>query len=719
MKFRLPQRDFPTPTADRRPHTIHLHGHSLTDDYFWLRRRESQEVLDHLTAENAFTESMMASAEALQQEIYGEMRARMPEDDCSVPVRLDDFLYYHRTEKDKQYSIYCRRKDSEDAEEEILLDLNQIAGEGGFLRLGVYRVSPDHRYLAYSLDRDGSEQYVLRIKDLDSGSDLPEQFVNTAHSAEWVGDGETLIYTTRNAAHRPYRAFSHRLGEDPDQDLLLFEEGDERFFLSVEKTRSRRFIILRLGTHTMTELHVLDTQRLEAGFTLLAARRPNVEFSADHHGDRFLMLTNLGAADFRLMEVPLGDLRESAWREVLAERPKLVLEDLACFSRFLVLEVRRNGLRGLEIYTLDGSSERCRLQAQEPTLVSFDQPAYTVRLAGNVNFESPWLRFVFSSFVTPRSVFDYHMESGERKLLKREEVVAFNSEDFVSERLFATAQDGESVPISVVRKKDVALDGNAPLLLYGYGSYGTCIEPRFSSARLSLLDRGVIYAIAHIRGGGAFGRGWYEAGKLEHKAATFSDFEAAAELLIRDRHTCPRKLMIRGASAGGLLIGAVINRRPELFHAALAEVPFVDVLNTMLDPTIPLTVIEFDEWGNPGEDEEAFRVISSYSPYDNLKPTAYPHLLVTAGLHDPRVQYWEPAKWVAKLRSTKRDENVLLLKTDMVSGHGGASGRFDALEQEAFKYAFLLRALETDRVDVPRSASMEQGRLEGSGVSKL
>ena len=693
---------------------MELHGRQLTDDYFWLRERQSHEVLDYLRAENAYTEALMAPAEPLQTEIYGEMRARMQEVDCSVPVRIDDYLYYHRTEKDQQYTIYCRRQDAPDAKEEVLLDLNQLTGAGEFLRLGVYRVSPDHRYLAYSLDHEGSEQYVLRIKDLDSGSDLAEQFENTAHSAEWVGDGATLIYCTRDSAHRPYRAYSHRLGEVPSRDSLLFEEPDERFFLSIEKTRSRRFIVMSLGTHTTTELHVLDTQDVKAGFRLLAARRPNVEFSVDHHGDRLLMRTNLDAADFRLLEVPIDDFQEPSWREVLPERPTVVLEDLACFSRFLVLEVRRAGLLGLEIYSLGDACPP--LQVQEPTPVDFDEPTFTVRLAGNVNFETPWLRFVFSSFVTPHSVFEYHMEKGSRKLLKQDEVPNFDTEDFVSERLWATAPDGESIPISLVRKKDVQLDGRAPLLLYGYGSYGTSIEPRFSSARLSLLDRGIIYAIAHIRGGGAFGRGWYEAGKLGKKVATFSDFEAAAELLIQERYTCPRKLLIRGASAGGLLIGAVLNRRPDLFHAALAEVPFVDVLNTMLDPTIPLTVIEFDEWGNPGEDRDAFQLIGSYSPYDNLRPAAYPHLLVTAGLHDPRVQYWEPAKWVAKLRATKEDGNVLLLKTDMVSGHGGASGRFDALEQEAFKYAFLIRALETERVD-GRNLSSEGLEKSEAGVA--
>ena len=708
----------PTPSASRRLVTRRIHSQNLTDAYAWLRNKESVEVIDHLKAENRHVDARMRDTEALQKVLFDEIKGRMDEVDRSVPIQVGPFLYYYRHREGFQYSVYCRCPstvlaglegeasdyfpDAPDGEQ-ILLDLNEHAADGGYLGLGVFKVSPDHRLLAYSLDRDGSESYEIFFKDLETGEAAAKSLPGTAGSAEWLNDSRTLIYTTRDAAHRPYRAFSHRLGSAPADDRLLFEETDERYFLSLYKTRSRRFVVLNLGTHTTTEVHVLDADEAdELAFSLVAPRRDDIEWTLDHRGDWFYLVTNRDAADYRVLTVPVasptvegadGELKAD---ELLAERPGTVIEELACFADHLVLNVRRDGLKGLEIRRFSADAPP-RLGAAVP--VPFDEVVYTVSLLGNAELETGTLRFSYASFLTPPSVFDLDMESHERLLRKQDRVDGFDPSRYVCERLTVTAADGAEIPVSMIRPKEAPSDGTAPLLLYGYGSYGTTIEPRFSLSRPSLLDRGIGFAIAHVRGGGARGRSWYEAGKLAHKERTFSDFETVAEALIERGYTCKRRLMMRGGSAGGMLVGAVLNRRPDLFHAAVAEVPFVDVLSTMLDPTLPLTVIEYGEWGNPTEDPEAFDTIRAYSPYDNVGARAYPHLLVTAGLHDPRVQYWEPAKWVAKLRELKTDANLLLLRTDMGSGHGGASGRYDALEQEAFKCAFLLKALASERAD--------------------
>ena len=692
-----------------------MHGHTLTDPYGWLRERDAAEVLDHLKAENLHTEQCMKGTEALQEELFQEIKQRLDEEDRSFPVRLGPYLHYYKHRPGEQYAVYCRCPATvldalDDAApdafpeepdgEEILLDLNQEAEPGGFLSLGIFRVSPDHNLLAYSLDRDGSESYEIFFKDLKTGERLAETIPGTAGSAEWLNDSRTLIYSTRDASHRPYRALSHRLGEPVSADRLLFEEPDERFYLSLDKTRSFRFVILDLGTHTTSELHLLDADRFEdpaLGFAMLAPRRDGIEWEVDHRGGHLFLGTNLDAADFRLLTVSVADAHVDKAQELLPERPGTVLEHVACFSDHLVLNVRRDGLRGLEIYPFTPSDGSALPGLGDAAAVEFDEPVYTVSLTGNAELETQVLRFSYASFLTPPSVFDLDMETGERKLRKQDRVEGFDPTRYACERFTVSAPDGAEIPVSLVRPKGSPMDGSAPLLLYGYGSYGSCIEPRFSLARPSLLDRGISFVIAHVRGGGARGRAWYEAGKLAHKTRTFEDFEAVAEALIERSYTNPSKLLIRGGSAGGMLVGAVLNRRPDLFHAALAEVPFVDVLNTMLDPTLPLTVIEYGEWGNPTDDADAFGQIRSYSPYDNVEAGAYPHLLVTAGLNDPRVQYWEPAKWVAKLRALKTDDNLLMLKTDMGSGHGGASGRYDALRQEAFKCAFFVRALATER----------------------
>lgn len=706
------------PVARRLDQPVRLHGVELNDPYAWLRNRDDPEVLSYLEAENAWVAARMAPTTELQDRLYREIVARIPENDETVPVVLGDYEYFSRFQEGLQYSIRCRRplsaaggtaETGSEKAEEVLLDLNELAGEGGYLDVGVYRISPDHRLLAYSVDTNGSERYTLRVKNLGTG-ELSEEIEGTARGAGWSADGRWLFYTTRDESQRPYRVFRHRLGTPASEDVLVYEERDSAFFLSLYETRSRRFLVLHLGTHTTAELRVLDTRRPEEPFRLVARRRPGIEMELSHlegpegQEGSFFLCTNLGADYFRVLEVPESALEQGScgasaapddrdarelWGERVAERPGVVLEGVDAFRDHLLLWIRRQGQRRLEVVEL-ASGERHE--------VAFDEPVHSVTPTDNLEYHTTTLRFSYSSFVTPRSIYDYDMASRERVLRKRTDVgEAYDAERYEILRLEASSADGTAVPISLVRPRSLPRDGAHPLLLYGYGSYGTCIEPRFSPARPSLLDRGVSYAIAHVRGGGELGRPWYEAGKLGDKERTFDDFIAAAEHLVAEGYTSPRGLVARGGSAGGLLVGAVINRRPDLFHAALAEVPFVDVLNTMLDATIPLTVIEYGEWGNPADDAEAFGTILDYSPYENVGSDPYPHLLVTAGLHDPRVQYWEPAKWVARMRRRTPGEQMLFLRTDLGSGHGGASGRYDSLREEAFKLAFVLHALDTER----------------------
>jgi oligopeptidase B len=674
------------PSAERRSESRLVAGRELVDPFFWLRQRENPEVRAYLEAENAWTEQAMAETAALQDQIYSEMVGRLQEDDATVPVAIDDWLYYERTRKGDQFSIYCRRRGPE-GEEQVLLDPN-LLGQA-FVTVGAFEVSRDHRLLAYSLDLKGDERFGLRIRDLETGLDLADAASDTAPLAAWSNDGRYLFYVALDATSRPYRVLRHHLGTPAEADVVIFEEPDERFFVAVSHCRSRRFLRITLDSHTTSEIHVLDADRPEEAPRLLVGRRSGIELKVDHHGDSFYLLTNDGALNFRLLRAPT-DEAEPQWEEVVGHEESVELIGLDLFQEFLVLSHRTLGLRGLRI---------CHLPTGAWHEVAFDEAVYTVKVDDNEDFASRSLRFLYSSPLTPPSVYDYDMATRERLLRKRTAVLGeFHPELYVTERLAAPTADGALVPMSLVYRRDLARDGANPTLLYGYGAYGASTEPRFSSARWSLLERGFVFAIAHIRGGGELGRGWYHAGKLEHKTRTFSDFEAAAEQLIARGFTSPRHLTIRGGSAGGMLIGAVLNRRPELFHAAIAEVPFVDVVNTMLDPSLPLTVIEYEEWGDPSAEGVLQRLLD-YSPYDTVRPQAYPHLLVTGGLNDPRVMYWEPAKWVAKLRATRQDENLLLLRIDLGAGHGGAAGRYDALREEAFKYAFLLLALATPRRD--------------------
>lgn len=674
------------PVARREPTVTHWHGFELEDDYGWLVHREADEVLDHLRAENRYTEEMMAEAEPLRDELYQEMLGRVREQDSSAPVKIDDWSYFHRTEKDRQYRIYCRRPLGQETGEEILLDVNELGRDREYIRLGALAVSPDHRLLAYSTDEDGSERFVLRILDLETREHLEEVIPNTASRVVWSNDSRILYYTTLDESRRPFRSLRHVLGTDPEADEEVFQEPDGRFFLSLFKTRSRRFLGILLRSHTTTEIHLCDTEADAEAWSCVVPRRQDVQVYTEHGGDYLYFLTDEDAPNSRLFRAPVKSPGREHWEELVPHRDDVHLEGVHLFARHLVLSLRIEGRLNLQVQSLE-SGDWHDLEHEEEV--------FTVHFDSNPEYESSRLRFTYSSLLQPNTVVEHDMDTRERTVLKEEWVGGgFRSEHYASERLWVEARDGARIPVSLVarRPEEGADPGPRPLLLYGYGAYGATIDPTFSHTRLSLLDRGVGFAIAHVRGGSAMGRAWYESGKLAHKPRTFTDFIDVADALVARGYTTPQQLAIRGGSAGGLLIGAVLNLRPELFRAALAEVPFVDVLNTMLDPDLPLTVIEYEEWGNPRE-TGWFERIRAYSPYDNVRPAAYPHLLVTAGLHDPRVQYWEPAKWVAKLRRLSTGDRLLLLKTAMGSGHSGASGRYDALREEAFKQAFLLRCL--------------------------
>jgi oligopeptidase B len=689
------------PVARRIPHVGSIHGHTWTDDYFWLRNREDPEVLAYLEAENRYTEAVMAPTEELRQRLFTEMRGRIKESDLSVPERLDGWLYYSRTETGAQYPIYCRCRCAADGKtegrEQILLDLNPLAAGHDYFRLGAFEVSPDHRLLAWSADTSGAESFTLYVKDLETGALLGETIPNLSPSVAWANDSRTLFYVVLDDARRPCRLFRHRLGEQPSSDVLVHDEADESFFVDVGRTRSNAYLLLELASHSTSEVHYLSADRPEEPFRVIDPRRPGIEYSVSHHGDRFFITTNDGGTNFRLVSAPVRDPSREQWTEVLPHRPEVKLDSTDAFAHHLVAYEREGGLRQIRVLGLDGRTEGFRpsvLPSVVSHLIPFPEPVYTVRAHDNPEFDTTLLRFTYTSMVTPASVVDYDMAARTWTVRKQTEVLGgYDPARYRCERLFATAPDGTRIPISLVYQLPLERPGGPrPLLLNGYGAYGVSFDPAFSSSNLSLLDRGMIVAIAHVRGGEELGRAWYEGGKLLDKPNSFADFIAAAEHLIAEGYTAPDRLAIIGGSAGGLLMGAVTNFRPDLFRAVVAEVPFVDVVNTMLDASLPLTVIEYDEWGNPN-DAEAWRCIRSYSPYDNIRPQAYPPMLITAGLNDPRVAYWEPAKFTARLRALKTDGNRLVLRTNMGAGHGGASGRWDFLREVAFKYAFWLDVL--------------------------
>ena len=688
------------PIAKRVPHVHRAHGDERPDDYHWLRDREDPDVTAYLEAENAYADAVMAPLRPLQEKLYAEILSRIQETDLSVPVPYGPYLYYSRSVEGLQYPIHCRRTPEEGSTEQVLIDENVLAEGEDYCALGALEVSPDHRLLAWSLDLEGDEEHVLRIRDLETGEDYPEAIPGTYYGVAWASDNRTVFYTTLDDAQRPWQVWRHRLGTDPSEDVLVHQEDDDRFFCSVERTRSGGFIVLDLRSAVTSETRTLPADEPEGTFTVLEPRRQDVEYAIEHHpgvpggasgfgeikGERFFILTNDGAPNFRLVEDPVADPRPDRWRELIPHSPDVKLEAMAAFARHLVVLERAEAVRRLRVIDLVSGAEHV-----------IDQPEAVCRVGmpeeDNPEFDRSTLRYVYTSLVTPQSIYDYDLDTRERTLLKQEPVLGgYDPEQYVTHRLWATASDGTRVPISLVARKDTPVDGTAPCVLYGYGSYEASSDPRFSSLRLSLLDRGFVWAIGHIRGGGEMGRAWYEAGKLQHKANTFTDFIACAEHLIAEGWTAPDRLAIFGGSAGGLLVGAAINLRPDLFRAAVAEVPFVDVVSTISDPTLPLSVIEWEEWGDPA-DPEYYATIKSYSPYDNVRPVRYPDLFVTAGLNDPRVSYWEPAKWVAKLRATAEPGTKVLLRTEMGAGHGGPSGRYDAWRKDAEIFAFLLDAM--------------------------
>lgn len=675
------------PIAPKIPARVRMHGETRVDEYAWLRRRDDPRVMAYLRAENAYTAQRMRPTAGLQRKLFQEMRRRIKETDLSVPVRIDDFYYYSRTQKGKQYPIYCRKRGSLRAREEVLLDQNRLVRNHKYFHVGFLHVSADHRLLAYGTDTRGDERFTLHVKDLTTGR-LRRERIADVGSAAWAADGRTLFYTRLDAAHRPYKVLRHRIGEPPGRDVLVHHEKDDAFFATLSRSRSRAFIFLGLHAKTTTEVRFLRADRPHAAFRVLQKRRRNLEYEVDHHGDHFYVVHNHRARNFKLARTPVRAPAMRHWRTLVAHRREVLIEGIAAFEKHLVVYERAAGLRRVVVRDLERAAEH---------RIHFPEAVYHVIEGDNPEFHTRTLRLTYASLVTPPCVYDYDMATRRRTLMKRTPVRGYRPERYRSERLFARTRDGARVPISLVYRKGLRRDGGNPMVLTGYGAYGACSDPTFAATRLSLLDRGVVFAIAHVRGGSELGRWWYQAGKLLHKKNTFTDFIVCAETLIRRGYTSPSRLAITGGSAGGLLIGAVVNLRPDLFRAAVAEVPFVDVLNTMSDPSLPLTVLEYDEWGDP-RDPRFYRYIRSYAPYENVRPQAYPAMLVTAGLHDPRVSYWEPAKWVARLRAMKTDSNELLLKTEMSAGHFGASGRYEALERTAFLYAFILTRLKVERV---------------------
>jgi oligopeptidase B len=713
------------PTAAREPVEHVIHGDRRVDHYAWLKNRKDSRVREYLEAENAYTDAMMRSTEGFREKLYQEMLGRIQQTDLSVPYRLRGYLYYTRTEEGKQYPTYCRGKEGlgeaqaviGEREEEVLLDLNEMAKEHTFLGLGMFEVSEDNNLLAYATDTTGYRQYTLEVKDLRTGrlwssareggrvglGQDPPRGAGTFRaervtSAAWASDNRALFYVTEDAVtKRSNRLWRHLAGQDaPDQ--LLYEEKDERFRMDVEKSRSSAYLFLVINSHTASEIRYLRADRPDGVFQLVADREEGHEYYVDHHpgsapdptGGIFFIRTNSGGRTYRLMTAPAVDPARPHWHEVLANRPDVMLSGVEAFRTHLVLLEREDGLPYLRIVDLTREAPSALAASKR---IEFAEPAYHATMGTNPEFDAGSVRYQYESFVTPRSVYDYDVKTGEKTLQKQQPVLGgYDPSKYVSERLHATAKDGTQIPLSVVRRRDTLPDGSAPLLLYGYGSYGFSVPVAFSSNRLSLLDRGVMFAVAHVRGGGELGKPWHDAGRMQNKMHTFTDFIASAESLIARRYTSPKKLAIEGGSAGGLLMGAVTNLRTELFQTVVSHVPFVDVLNTMLDPSMPLTVGEYEEWGNPQVADEYFWM-KQYCPYTNLARKAYPRMLVKTALNDSQVMYWEPAKYVAKLRTLKTDGNVLLLKTNMGAGHGGASGRYDYLREIAFDYAFLLGEL--------------------------
>lgn len=684
------------PKAKKIPYTITTHGDVRIDDYYWMRLSDEQknaseelrdeqtkDVLDYLNAENAFTKSVLAPTDALKEKLFLEMKSRIKETDQSVPVKDNGYWYYTRFEAGQDYPYYCRKKESlESGSEDVLIDGPALAKDKDYWALASYDISDDNKLMCYGTDIVSRRIYTIEFKNLETGEKLKDVLEGTSGGAVWANDNKTVFYTKKDPQTlRDNQIWRHVVGTDQSKDVLVFEEKDEEFSCFVYKTKSKKYLVIGSSQTVSQEYRVLDANNPTGDWRLIQPRERNLEYGIDHYGDFFYIVTNLDAKNFRLMKTDVNKPGKENWQEVIPHRKDVLLEGIAIFENYLVVDERKNGLTQLRIIDWKSNGEH---------YLEFPDPAYAAGVGANPDFKTDVLRFSYTSLTTPNSTFDYNMKTKERKLLKQQEVVGgYDASQYISERLYATANDGTLVPISLVYKKGFERNGKAPLLLYAYGSYGYSIDATFSSSRLSLLDRGFVFAIAHIRGGQEMGREWYEDGKLLKKKNTFTDFINCGEFLVKEKYTSSDKLFAMGGSAGGLLMGAVTNMAPNLWKGIISAVPFVDVVTTMLDESIPLTTFEFDEWGNP-KDKTYYDYMLSYSPYDNIERKDYPHILVTTGYWDSQVQYWEPAKYMAKMREYKTNDNLLLMWCNMDAGHGGKSGRYEYLKEVAMEYAFML-----------------------------
>jgi len=672
------------PKAPKKPKTLEIHGDVRIDPYYWLNERENEEVLRYLEEENAYYEQMTSHTKDFQKQLFLEMKSRIKEDDSSVPYKLNGYFYLTRFETGKEYPIYERKKETLQAVSELLFDCNEMAKGHDFFNLRGVSVSPDNCMAAFGVDTVSRRQYTLQIKNLITGELYEDQIENTTGSAVWASDNCTLFYTKKDPVTlRSDRIFKHRLGTSPEEDELVYHEKDDTYTTFIYKTKSKKYLVIGSYSTLTTEFRILPTNDPDGTFRVFAERTEGLEYSITHFGSDFYILTNKdGATNFKVMRTSETTTEASAWEEFIPHKSEVLLEDIEIFKNHYVITERENGLNKMKIVRWDG---------KDTYYLPFSSETYVAGPTTNLDFDTTKLRYYYNAMTAPYSIIEFDMNTREQTILKEQEVLGgtFKKENYRSERVWATAEDGKIVPISMVYHKDTPLDGSSPLLQYAYGSYGSTIDPHFSTVRLSLLDRGFIFAIAHVRGGEYLGRPWYEEGRLLHKKNTFTDFIACSRFLLEKKYTTTSKLFAMGGSAGGLLMGAVVNLASELYAGVIAAVPFVDVVTTMLDDSIPLTTGEYDEWGNPN-DEIYYHYMKSYSPYDMVTKKDYPNMYVSTGLHDSQVQYWEPAKWVAKLRDYKTDNNVLFLDTNMEAGHGGASGRFEALKETAKEYAFLL-----------------------------
>lgn len=674
------------PIAEKRPAELVMHGDTRIDHYYWMRDREDPEVLDYLHAENAYLEEAMKHTEPLQERLFEEMKARMPQDDQSAPFYDNGYYYYTRYEEGQEYPVYCRKQGSLDAEEEIILDVNEMAEPHPYYRVGRYDISLDNRWMAFTADTVGRRQYTVLVKDLATG-DIHETGISHAGGdVSWAADNKTFFYTViEPETLRYYQIYRYRMGHDAEPELVYEEKDDTFYYMGVSRSKDDRYMMISSNATLSNEIWILDAERPDGDFQVFQPRQRDLRYRVWSYNGKFYVLTNDQAENWRLMETKEENTRKGHWQEIISHRSDVLLENIDVFDDYLVVQERERGLRQLQIINK---------VTRESHYVDFDEDAYTANIGINREMSTPVLRFNYTSLTTPMTSYDYHMETREQTLVKQQEVLGdFDPDDYETRRYYAEVRDGTEVPVTVVYRGGVTLDGSNPLLLYAYGSYGSSADPRFNRNAISLLDRGFVYAIAHVRGGQEMGRHWYEEGKLLEKKNTFNDFIDCAEFLVEKGYTAPEQLFASGGSAGGLLMGVVVNERPELFEGVIAGVPFVDVVTTMLDETIPLTTSEYDEWGNPN-DPVYYEYMLSYSPYDNVREQAYPNMLVTSGLHDSQVQFWEPTKWVAKLRDHHTGDEKILLHTNMEAGHGGASGRFQRLREQALQYAFLIDLAE-------------------------